>query len=160
MYFNVNSFIYTLKPCKLLFFPHCLPPCVSPPPSLSVSNFFHCSAKTVIMFAVSFLFFFLLPQAPLHKHISEQISKMGVSACMLLMPNHNCFPGYSCSSSKERGEMLGKKIARKVPSVSLREDHLDMQFPTQWQNNDNQTSGLKTNLIMRVIKIIFNKQTV
>lgn len=90
------------------------------------------------MFVVS-----LLPQAPLHKHISEQLSKMGVSACMLPMPNHNGFPWWS-SSNKEQCELLGKKVASKVLSISLREDNLDIQFPAQWHGN-NQTSGLKKN---------------
>lgn len=91
------------------------------------------------MFVVS-----LLPQAPLHKHISEQLSKMGVSACTLPMPNHNGFPWWSCSSNKEQCEMLWKKIARKVLSFSLREDNLDIQFPPQWHAMEtDQTSGLE-----------------
>lgn len=113
-----------------LFFPSQppgLPPCVSLsisfPPCLKLLPLL----KTVIMFVVS-----LLPQAPPHKHISEQLSKMGVSACMLPMPNHNGFPQWSSASNKEQCELLGKKIASKVLSFSFREDNLDIHFPTRW----------------------------
>lgn len=38
--------------------------------------------------------------------------------------------------------MLGKKIVSKVPSFSLREDNLDIRFPTWWHATEKQITLL------------------
>lgn len=52
------------------------------------------------------LWFCLLPRAPLHKHILEQLSKMGVSARMVRTPNQSSSPYAAAQAIKSNARYL------------------------------------------------------